>query len=126
MMVMIVMAMGTVCERQRDLKRKTKAKGLHKVSRTEQQQQPKYLSEKKASDEKEKMMVIQETGAGEVEAIAKESSLEAGQCLADVSRAAPVHWQTTIREEDDDDVMPTSALVGVYQWTDPALAALYS
>lgn len=69
--------------------------------------------------------MIEETGAGEVEAIAKESSLEAGQCLADVSRAAPVHWQTAIRE-DDEDVMPTSALVGVCQWTDPALAALYS
>ena len=71
--------------------------------------------------------MIEETGAGEVETIAKESSLKAGQCLADVSRAAPVHWQTTIREDDDDDdVMPTSALVGVCQWTDPALAALYS
>ncbi len=43
------------------------------------------------------MMMIEETGAGEVEAIAKESSLEAGQCLADVSRAEPVHWQTAIR-----------------------------
>ena len=45
--------------------------------------------------------------------------------LADVSRAEPVHWQTAIRD-DDDDVRTTSALVGVCQWTDTALAALYS
>ncbi|KAH9401335.1 hypothetical protein TYRP_002937 [Tyrophagus putrescentiae] len=73
-------------------------------------------------------MMIEETGAGEVKAIAKESSLEAGQCLADVSRAEPVHWQTAIRDDDDDDdddVRTTSALVGVCQWTDTALAALY-
>ena len=70
-------------------------------------------------------MMIEETGAGEVKAIAKESSLEAGQCLADVSRAEPVHWQTAIRDDDDDDVRTTPALVGVCQWTDTALAALY-
>ena len=70
-------------------------------------------------------MMIRETGAGEVKAIAKESSLEAGQCLADVSRAEPVRWQTAIRD-DDDDVRMTSALVGVCQRTDTALAALYS
>ena len=46
------------------------------------------------------MMMIEETGAGEVEAIAKESSLEAGQCLADVARAEPVYWQTAIRDGD--------------------------
>ncbi len=36
-------------------------------------------------------MMIRETGAGEVDTIAKESSLEAGQCLLDASRAEPVH-----------------------------------
>ena len=46
------------------------------------------------------MMMIEETGAGEVDTIAKESSLETGQCLADVSRAEPVHWQTAIRDDD--------------------------
>ena len=47
------------------------------------------------------MMMIEETGAGEVEAIAKESSLEAGQCVPDVSRAEPVHWQTAISDDND-------------------------
>ena len=71
-------------------------------------------------------MMIRETGAGEVEAIAKESSLEAGQwsgrCFQ--SRASPLADSDQRRREDD--VSTTSALVGVCQWTGSALAALYS